>query len=214
MHFHILVSSSDLVSLLGRTATILLSHADTWIHQALQAEIKARYWYPYPICSGYECRLRHIDEVFGTSMDTDWHRPISREVPLPSGQDRTIRRRIRGKCSLESIIRAEHQSYLADIYDLVYVMDLPIFLVDRSVVTLAHVNGVIHWALRSDLRRIRAGWVIRSYPAPLSPALDRAGGIPANLCTGYELRLRHLRQITECNPCPRRRIRHKCSPDL
>ena len=196
----------DVSSFLGRWTTIDLSHVDKSIHQALQVEIRAHYWYPYPICSGYECRIRHLSEAFGSSEDLEVEpvRPIRKRADSDqTSSDRTIRRRIRGKCSLESIIRADHQRYLADIYDTVQ-MNLQIFLVDRSLIALAHVNGMIHWALQSPLRRIREDWMFRR-----SNASDQDQVIPANLCTGYELRARYLQRIAVSRPNPRKRIRGK-----
>jgi hypothetical protein len=40
---------------------------------------------------------------------------------------------------------------------------------------------------------------------------DQDQTIPASLCTGYELRTRHLQQIAESRPNPRKRIRGKCN---
>jgi hypothetical protein len=130
--------------------------------------------------------------------------------PIRKPVDRTIRRRIYGKRSLDHpSIGVAYQSYLADIYDLVYIMNLQIFLVDRSVIALAHVNGVIHWAFRSQLRQIREAWVIRYDPFILR---NQDQTILMSLCTGYELRARHLQQIAVSRPNPRRRIRMKCDP--
>jgi hypothetical protein len=82
--------------------------------------------------------------------------------PIRKPRDRTIRRRIYGKRSADHpSIRLAYQCYLADIYDLVYIMNFQIFLVDRSLIALAHVNGAIHWAFRSEIRQIREDWVIR-----------------------------------------------------
>ena len=193
-------------SFLGQSATIELSHVQKSIHQTLKVEIRAHYWYPYPISSGYECRIRHLCDAYGTFEDHEME-PVR---PIRRTRDRTIRRRISGKRSADHpSIRLAYQCYLADIYDLVYIMNFQIFLVDHSLIALAHINRSVHWAFRSEIRQIRENWVIRQRQYDPWILRDQDQTIPTSLCTGYELRARHLQQIAESRPNPRKRIRGK-----
>ena len=100
-----------------------------------------------------------------------------------------------------------------DLHEMVYILDLKAFLADHDVVALSHINGLVHWAFRWELRRIRANWLVRLHPDPSDLVLLQAE-IPFNISTGYELRARHHQRITEHHPYPRRRIRSKCSPEF